>query len=122
MNRFNYIETANTDPVVIAKQKAAKKNLILRSSKPHKPHPIYKSLNAPAVVAFDIGYTEEMTRAEIQNMVERVLSFGYDFTENLRQADILILDNGSRGSSQKIKNAKPTLQFIPEEMFFYGLT
>ena len=64
-----------------------------------------------------------MTRNDIQVMMERVLSLGYDFTENSSLADVIIINNGSNSSSltnKEFRKCKPTLQTIKEDMFFAG--
>jgi len=125
MNRFGYMQTATLDPVEVAKQKEAK--IILRSSKPPKPHPIYPALSAPAVVAFDKSFIENMTRAKIKETTEKILRRGYHFTEVIQMADILILEHlGTYSSSinelgeDEAKEFKPTLQMVPSNMFFDG--
>lgn len=119
MNRYGFLGSSDSSITQrLDHIRVVERDGVVKTTKAHKKHLIYSSLDAPAMVCYEPSMIEKKTRIEHQKMIDDLLELGYDYTKNPANADIVIIPTASRGYNVKKPMRGQNVQIIPEHMFF----
>lgn len=119
MNRYGFLNAPSAPATKrLANVRKIERDGEIKTTKPPRKHPVYSSLNPPAMVCYEPAIIEKETRFEAQKMIDEVLDLGYDYTKNPDNADIIIV--AQPGDNYRVKKPirKQNIQVVPLPMFF----